>query len=321
MLILAVALNVPVTWLEDRGVPRGWGTLLSFLAVLAVAGGVAWLVVPRLVEEIPALIERVPDLIDSLMAQVTTLLGDSPEVRQQLSRVVEWVLGVFDGLWRYTDRLLGALALGLFVTALLLFMIVNLRSLLGWYLRSMPERLRDPATRAFARASRMVVGWVAATFILGGIKAVAVFIFLTLMEIPGAVVWSVLGFFGAFIPRIGFYFTTIPPVVVAFGIDPMTALWTFLYYAAFSELLGAFVAPWIYGETMRLNAVYVLFMTLAMGYAFGVIGVLISTPVAGFVKAYYDAFYLARQPEVSGLDERVDAMLDRDADRVGAPEP
>lgn len=319
-LILAVALNGPVTWLEKRNVPRAVGTLLSFLVVLAMSALVGWLIIPRLVDEIPALIEQVPDLIDSLVAQVTAVLGDHPEVQQQMMRVVDWVLGVFDGLWRYTDRLIGALALGLFVVALALYMIVNLRSMLGWYLRSMPPHRRDQATRAFARASGMVIGWVAATVILGGIKAVAVFVFLSLVGIPGAVVWSVLGFFGAFIPRIGFYFTTIPPVVVAFGIDPLLALWTFIYYAAFSELLGNFVAPWIYGETMKLSAVFVLFMTLAMGYAFGVVGVLIATPVAGFIKAYYDEFYLATQPEVSKLEERVDAMIARDPDRVGASE-
>lgn len=310
-LILALALNWPVQWLEQKNVSRALGTLLSFVVVLLVSAFVGWLVVPRLGEEIPTLIEQVPELLESLVEQISDFAGDAPAIEQQLERVVDWVFGLFDELWQYTDVFFGAILLGIFVIALALYLVVNLRPLMEWYLESMPPHLRDPATRAFARSSRMVIGWVVATFILGGIKAVAAFIFLTAVGIPGAVVWSVLAFFGALVPQVGFYVMTIPPVIMAFAQDPLLALWTLLYYAAFSEFLGRFVAPQIYAETMEMNAAFVLFMIIAVGYGFGVVGVLISVPVAGFVKAYYDEFYLARQPEVDQMDDRVKAMMDR----------
>lgn len=318
-LILAVALNGPVTWLERRRVSRPAATALSFFAIAGVLAGVGWLVVPRLTEEVAELVSRVPDLVEDLQGRLGALLGDSPEVQRQLSLVFDRGLSLFEGLWRQVDVVLGALALGLFVVALVLYTVVYLRPLLGWYVRSVPPAYRDAATRAFAKASQMVLGWVYATVILGGLKAVAVFLFLSAVGVAAPVVWSVVGFFGAFVPNVGFYLMSIPPVLMILAEDPMLALWTFLFLAAFSEFLGRFVSPWIYAETMRLNAVYVLFMTIAVGYAFGLIGVLIAVPVAGFVKAYYVEFYLARQPEVEGLDERVTAMVERDASWSGEP--
>lgn len=310
-LILAIALNAPVEYLERRNVSRAAGTAISFVSLLAIFAISGWLVVPRLAEQIPELIDQVPELVDALSQGITAVIGDQPEVQRQMSRLVDWTLGLVEGLWQHTDTFLTALVFIIFVTALVLYMVTNMRPILRWYIHSMPPHLRDAAGRAFARASSMVIGWVVATVIIGGIKTVAAFAFLTLMQIPGAIIWSLIAFLGAFIPRVGFYFMTIPPVLVALSVGPMEALWTLLFYIAFSEFLGNFIAPRIYAETMKLNAVYVLIMTIALGYGFGLIGVLIATPVAGFIKAYYDEFYLARQPEDPELDERVETMMQR----------
>lgn len=310
-LILAIALNAPVTWLERRKVRRGLATLISFAGFLLLLGGAGWLVVPRLAEEIPTLIDEVPRLVESLAQQVGAVTGDHPEVQRQLSRVVDFAFGAVQEMWRYSGAVAGALVLGLFIMALVLYMVINLRNILALYIRSMPERHRDSAARAFTRASRTVIGWIIASVILGAIKAIGAGIFLTLMQVPGAIVWAAIAFLGAFIPRVGFYLMTLPPVVVAFTVDPLAALWTLLFYVAFSEILGNFIAPLIYEGTMQINAVLILIMMLAMGYAFGLVGVFISAPVAGFLKAYYDEFYLRHQPEDPDLDQRVKMMMEQ----------
>lgn len=319
-LILAVAINAPVTWLERKGWSRGAGTAVAFLSLLAMTALLFWVMVPRLAAELPELIEQLPMLMEELAEQVGAVIGDVPELREQLFRAVDLAVGVVEGIWPAVAA--GAVFL-LFIIAMALFMVLNLRSMLGWYVRSMPTRLRGPATRAFARSSQMVIGWVIASVIIGLIKGFAAIIFLTLMGIPGALIWAILAFFGAFIPRVGFYIMTIPPVIVAFSVSPIAALWTLVFYVVFSEILGNFVAPRIFAETMRLDAVFILFMMLAMGYAFGVIGVLIAAPIAGIVKAYYDAFYLEQQPPEPDLDDKIRFMIERGGgwSDEGAPVP
>jgi putative permease len=310
-LILAVALNAPVTWLERRYMSRGVATILTFFVLLIVSVFIGWLIIPRLAREIPSLIDQVPALVESFTRQVLAVVGDHPEIQRQLTRVADWGFSAFEELWRYADVVAGGLVLGLFIVALVLYMVANLPEILAWYVRSMAPHLREPATRAFAKSSRMVIGWVIASVILGGIKGVAAGFFLTFMGIPGALVWAFIAFLGAFIPRVGFYLMTFPPVLVAFSVDPMTALWTLVFYVAASEFLGNFVAPRIYAQSMQMNAVFILFMTLAMGYAFGVIGVLIATPVAGFLKSYYDEFFLKRRPKEPDIELHLNAMMTR----------
>lgn len=316
--ILALALNAPVTWLERKRLPRALATLLVFIALLGMILSLGWFVGPRLAGEVPGFLNQLPNLIGGLADRIGDLFGNNPEIERQLSRIVDRVLSIVRGLWQHATTLAASFVFTLVVMALVLYMVADPRPLLRGYITAMPPHLRGPAARAFARASEMVVGWVTSNVILGAIRAVAVFFFLSFMDIPGALLWSVLAFFTAFIPEIGFYLRAIPPVTVALSIDLVTALWVGLFYLVMDELLGNIVAPRIRAETMHLHPVFLLFMTLAMAFAFGVIGVLIASPVAGFLKAYFDEFYLARQPGDPELDRHVEAMMRREPGGVDA---
>lgn len=326
-LVLALALNAPVTWLERRrGVPRTLATLVVFALVLAVVGLLVWMTVPRLTRDLVTLVNTLPAHAAVLADRVTDFLGDYPEVQERLqveeravNQLVSWVMGVLAGIWRYSFSLLVLLVLTLLLISVVLFMVVNPRPLLAGYIAAVPPHLRDPAMRAFSRSARMVVGWVYSSVIISAMKAVPAYFVLEFLGIPGALVWAVFTFFADLVPRLGFYLMSIPPVLVALSIDPMTALWVGLYYWGISELLGNFVAPRIQSATMELHPVFLLFVTLAMVSAFGVIGAIIATPVAGFIQVYYEEFYLARLPADPHLEERVDAMLVRSTE-IAVPE-
>jgi predicted PurR-regulated permease PerM len=321
-LVLAISLNAPVTWLERRGWSRGLATVLATLAVLGVLALLGWLVAPAVAQQATALARGVPDIVAGLQARASTILADYPEVEERIradagSHLAAWAVGALGDVWQYGFSLLGALLLGLLLLSIVIYMVSNPRPLLEGYVRSMPPHLRGPAARAFARSSDATVGWMQANVVLGTLKAVPTFLFLYFMGIPGALVWSVLAFFSTLVPRIGFYVMAVPPVLVALSISPAKAAWTALFFWVWSEILGTLIAPRVQGGTMDVHPVFLLFVTMAMAVAFGLVGVLIAAPAAGFIKAYYEEFYLARRPGDPRLRERVDAMLRREAESVG----
>jgi putative permease len=327
-LVLALALSAPVTWLERRGVPRVAGTIGVFAILGVVLGLVAWLIVPPLVGEVTLLVEALPLFASGLVDRLAALLVDYPELEQALridaqasSQVFPWVVGTLRNLWYYGLSLVVMLILGLVLFGVVVYMVIDPRPMVTVYVASFPPHLRDAAVRALARASQMVVGWVYASAIISAMKAIPAFFFLTWIGLPGALVWSVFTFAADLVPRLGFYLMIIPPTLVALSIDPMMALWVALFYWGISEILGNLVAPRIQASTMNLHPVFLLFMTLAMVAAFGVLGAIIASPVAGFLKAYYEEFYLARVPDEPRMAERVEAVLERATTiDVAAPE-
>jgi putative permease len=317
-LIIAIALNAPITWLESRGMRRSLATVVVIGAVVATFAVLGWMLVPTLVGEFTIFINALPQYAYALADRFAGFFGDYPELREHLmeergavSYLLGWLLGAMQDVWRYSVSLVIYLVLGIVLLSVVLFMVINPQPLLDFYVRVMPPHLRDPATRAFARSSQMVVGWVYSSVIISAMKAIPAYFVLSYLGVPAALFWSVFTFFADLVPRLGFYIMSIPPVLVALAIDPMIALWVGLYYWGISELLGNLVAPRIQSATMALHPVYLLFVMLALISAFGLIGALIATPVAGFISAYIDEFYLVRRPADPAMRRRIIAMLYR----------
>ena len=67
------------------------------------------------------------------------------------------------------------------------------------------------------------------------------------------------------VPYVGPVLGAIPPIVVAAFDDPLTAVWVGLGFLALQQLEGHVVAPQVFGRTLRLNPLIVLFALLLGG--------------------------------------------------------
>jgi len=73
--------------------------------------------------------------------------------------------------------------------------------------------------------------------------------------------------------------------------------------------MGDFVMPKLRSSTMKIHPVSTLFLLLAMGAAFGLIGALLATPMAAIIKAYYEAFYLSNFKDDNLMEQRIDDII------------
>jgi putative permease len=300
-LVVAIALSAPVEWFIRRGMSRrlaGPVTLLVFFGTIVLMG---WLVIPQLAAQTMLLVNQLPDFLARIDRQIADLLARYPDLRGYFSgsgtpvrNIAPEAREVFQGIGDASLGLLGGIALAIIFFSTVAYVLLDPKPILRAYLGSLPLAYQRPGLRAYRRACRAVIGWTKASLVIGGIQAVAVFIFLSIMDVPGALVWAALAFFADFIPRIGGYVMALPPVILSLTIGPMTAVWVALYYIVSNEILGSVVAPKIRGATMQLHPVLILFFTLAFALAFGLLGAVVATPAAAFFSAYYSEFYLKR---------------------------
>jgi putative permease len=293
VVVVSMALSVPVGFLRRKGVPKRLAAAIVLLLFVAALVLVGWLVIPRVIEQLVVLIERLPQLIVQLNARVLELLARNPELQELVaSRGAPDFSPAALGL--FALGLLGGLALTIIFMSGVISVVSNPRPVLKAYIASLPRRHRHDGVRAYRQAQRAIAGWTVATVLVGSIEFILVFTVLTLLDVPGALVWAALAFFVEFIPRIGNYLMAIPPVLVALSISPMTAVYVALFYFAMGELMGAFVVPRIGGAAMAIHPLLLLFFALAFALAFGLLGALVATPAAAFFAAFYSAFYLKR---------------------------
>ena len=317
--ILVIALNPIVVWLEARGVPRAVGTLLLFVGLIAAVGLLGWLAVPQLLAQGAAFVEQLPDFLDSLQEQIARLSADYPALEESLAlddaRIVEqltvWLQSLLLRVGRYSLSFVTALAMAALVAIIVGYTLARPRPLLESFMAALPIHLRDPAERAFVRGSDAVTAWLVSDLIVGAIEAVAATTVLLLLDVPGALLWGALAFFSELIPSIGVYIMSVPPIIVGFAVDPLLGLWVAIFYIALAQVTSYFLLPMIRSSSMHMHPVTLLFAALALGSLFGLLGALIATPLAGMLKAFYEEFYLARQPSDAHMEQRVENMLKR----------
>jgi putative permease len=319
-LVLVIIINAPVTWLEKKNIRRGWACVIVFGTFLIVFLTIGWLVVPKISAQFTSLINNLPGYADRFSKNVATWFTNYPSISKKISAegsdIANWVPSLPNALMRignYTLSVIGLVIILIIFFSMVIYAVVSPRPLLEVYFSFFSESNRERAQRALMHSSEMLIGWIRANLIGGTIAAVVVTTFLSIMGIPGAWIWGTLALFAELIPRIGFYIMSIPPILVGLSISPFTALWVLIFYLALDEVIGDFIMPRLRSSTMNVHPVSGIFLLLAMGSAFGLVGALLATPLAGIIKAYYEEFYLSKLKEDKEMAKRIDEVIYHDS--------
>ena len=315
-IVITIVLNAPVNWLERKKWRRPIASIIVFFTVILCFALLGWMIVPKMVTQVKLLITNLPTYLDSLNHRISGWLGehgsDSQKAQNTANAIASLppVSSIINSVGQYSIQLFRNILLTIFFFCLVVYMLISPRPLLELYLSFFPDNKKDKAARAFSYASKMTIGWMWSNIVAGAIRAVIVWFFLYFMGIPGVWVWAAVTFFAELLPKIGFYVMAVPPILIAFSISPLTALWVAIFYLALDELIGDFVIPRIRSKTMKIHPAFILIMIIVMSTAFGVIGAFIATPLTAFIKAYFETFY-RKEIDREKHDQNVDLMLYR----------
>lgn len=323
-IVLALAINGPVVKLERMKIKRVWASVIVFSVIFMAFGAIALLVGPKINQQISLLIGNLPGYAIQASEKVSSWFEEYPDLQKEIkinpSTVSNWFPSIPNTLMQVGNFSLSVLAQVLIVIvfiSMVAYMVGNPRPLFELYLLMFPPSQREKATIAFSRISVMVKGWMRSNLIGGFTNACLVTIFLNIMQVPGAFVWGALAFFTEFIPRIGFFIKALPPVLVALSMTGYTAVWVAVFYLASDEIMADFVMPRVRSNTMKIHPVSILFVVLAMGAAFGFVGVLLATPLTAIIKAYFEVFYFNKPDDDKLMQKRIERMMypDRDVEK------
>ncbi|MBB5636907.1 putative PurR-regulated permease PerM [Pedobacter cryoconitis] len=314
--VLGLIINQPVSRLEKKGMKR-WLAALIILGTIFIASALlGFLIVPHISEQIDTLVGNVPGYFESISNHVSHILRKYPELNKELqdggmsiSAAVPTLGKTVLGLGSISFTVIGGIFLFIVFISMIIFFVGNPRPVVNMYLSVFEPEKRLKAERALQHTSVMLGGWMKSNLIGGMVQAVLVYVFLTIMNVPGALVWAALAFFSELIPKIGFYIMAIPPTLVALSVSPVTAFWCLIFFLLLNELISDFVMPKLRSSTMNIHPVSLLFLLLAMTTAFGLLGALLAAPMAAIIKAYYEEFYLKRFPEDPIMEQRIDNII------------
>lgn len=126
-------------------------------------------------------------------------------------------------------------------------------------------------------------------FLISFATGLCVWLALTIIKVDFAVTWGALAFILNFIPIVGSIVASIPPILLAFiQYAPEESWWQGIAAAlallSIQMVIGNGIAPKVLGDTLNLSPVVVLLSLIFWGWLWGIIGALLSIPIASAIK-------------------------------------
>ena len=278
--IIASVTAPMVGWLGGRGVPRGIGSVLVFLLIVAIAAGVGLIVLAGIASEASSLSQSLQEGAQEIESFVHDLGVDSRTAADANTGASNSISGAFEAL---THGLLGgvdklaSLAVFLSFTALSLFFILKDAPTIGGFVE---RHLGVPVPLAHSILGR-VAGSMRGYFV--GVTVVSIWSSLIvgggclLLGVPLAGTIAVVTFVGGFVPYLGAWTAGAFAVLIALGDQgPETALALAVVVLLANGVLQQLVQPIAYGAALKLHPLVVLIATIAGGCLFGVVGLVLS---------------------------------------------
>lgn len=286
-LVLALALDYIAAFFE-RWLPRTAASITAWVLALVALGGVGYLVVPLLVDQVRDFVNAVPDLLDKLSRSGGPLENVDLAERARRYLGTNGIGGAF-GLTQPLLSLIQGVVAGVIGAVSVLFLtLFALISGPGWkqgLLGFLPERQRPLWETIATDVRRAVGGWVVGAFLVAVVAGVSSGVTLLLLGVPYAVALGVVVGLLDPIPFVGATLGGIVAALVTLATQGLVPALIFTgFFIAYQQFENHVLVPLVYGRTVELSAGAVLIVVLLGGELAGVVGAILAIPIAGAAK-------------------------------------
>lgn len=293
--LLAFLLDLPIRFLQKRGLKRGWAVSIVLLLALIIITLIAFILIPLIVDQLSALLAGLPRFLESGNQQLEDLkqraishrfssIDYSGIITQSAKKVSELLESVGNQFLNLITGTIGTIFNTLIILVLTVFLVLTGESIwtgiFSWVPTPWDVRLRESLRITFQK-------YFATQAILAGLLSVAQTTVFVVLQVPYALLF---GF------TIGI--TTLIPFASAITIILISVLLMFQdFELGLKALIGTvivgqindnIISPRLMGGIIGLNPVWIIISLFIGGKLGGVLGLLIAVPFASVIKIMVD---------------------------------
>ncbi|MFA5029717.1 MAG: AI-2E family transporter [Patescibacteria group bacterium] len=284
--ILTSAFDPWVGWLHRHRIPRVVGILLIYLVLFSVLAGAIYLIIPPIVIEVNELSKDFPFYWEKINNGFSTIQNFSDQQGWGKS-VSDSLAALQSNIGLAANSVLGTIfsffggVVSFFIIIMLTFYMTVEEQALKRSLRFLvPVKYQPYVSQLINRMQEKIGLWFRGQLALSLIIFLACLIGLSALQVKYALVLALFAGVTEIIPYLGPFLGAIPAVFVAFTQSPILALWVFILYIVIQQLENTVLVPKVMQKAVGLNPVIVIIVVLIGARLAGVLGVLLSVPVA-----------------------------------------
>lgn len=294
-IVLASAVEPGIQFFMRRvRLPRVLAVLAMYLIVFGLIFGAIYFFLPPVLDEAQAFLALLPQYLETIelpsTIQQTAFLAQEAQSTQ--NTLVETVLAVRESFAQTGEGIIRLLAtvfggvFSLILTIVLSFYFAVSEAGIDDFLRVVtPTKHREYVVGLWKRSQRKIGLWMQGQLMLSLIAGILVYLGLTILGVPYALLLAVFAAFMELIPVFGSFISAVPALAVALTVGgPTLALIVAGLFIIVNQFQGNLIYPLVVKKVVGVPPLLVILALIAGGQLAGFLGVILSVPVAAAVR-------------------------------------
>lgn len=300
--IIAWLFNPLIKWMEKRHIKRTFGTIIIYAGLCLILYAIIASFIPLLSEQISEFAKIIPEVFDTVKSWATSLLDTlnniqnidvesiktevidkANEVGMSLSKALPNALFSFVS---GTFSVIGIIGIGLIIGFFFLISFDNTSNLFEF----IPKKYRKSVMELVDEVNGSLRKYVQGAIIDCTVVFILCSIGLWIVGLKAPLLFGLFCGLTNIIPYAGPYIGGAPAVIVGLTQDPLTGILTLAVIMVVQFLEGNILQPFIMAKTTKLHPVTIMLGLLVFGHFFGMLGMLLSTPVLAACKTIFMFF-------------------------------
>ena len=286
--------------ISNNKIPRFVSSIIAYLVIIGIIIAMIVIISPQLASQIKDFAGNVPYILNDIKEWINNLFKtlsvnglNTKEIAAEItkkvikitqsstSEIANFMLQAGTG----TINVLAKIILGVMVA---FYLSLTFDKLNGKVEKKLPESWRDNYKELIKRINTSLRGYV------GGVLIIMVLVFITqligfsMIGLEAPIIFAMFCAITDIIPYFGPYIGAIPAVIVGFAESPIVGVMTILVIFICQQLENNIYQPIIMGKAMKLHPIVIMLGLLLFGHFFGILGMIIATPVIATIKVIYD---------------------------------
>ena len=292
-----------VSYLNKKGVSRILGAIFVYIIFLSFIYLLLRLMIPSITNQLNDLAKNVPNFINYLKENIDKFFENLNNLGNY--NFTDIKISIYDSINNFIRSLTidlpktimnavsniisGSvnLLIGLLIGLYMLFDFDNVKK----HLYSLiPKKYQDDTRTLLTRLNNNLKSYVHGTLLIMFILFVFQSIALAIAGLEAPMVFGLFCAVTNLIPYVGPYIGGIPAVIVGLSISPTTGIFVLIAIVLAQTLESYFLQPIVMGKTMKLHPVTIMLGLLLFGHFFGILGMILATPVISILKTIFQFF-------------------------------
>ncbi len=285
--LIIVAGLAPTVNRWARYISRPGATIAAFVIIVAVIALVIGVLIPPLVSQIQAFSAHLPSFAENLTRSAHSsgvVAQFSKVVVDNLNTVSSQLGNVGQTLFSHTLGVISGVVAVITIFVLSFYLLLEQDGLKKVYQGLLAPEYYERLAETTKKIAEKLGAWLRGQLWLMIVVGVMVAIGLSIIGLPYALALGLWAALTEIVPIIGPWIGAIPGIIVGFAHSPLYGLLAMIIYVAVQQLESNLLVPRIMGRAVGLNPVVVIIAILIGDKLYGIMGILLSVPLAAAIS-------------------------------------